>query len=89
MRQVLLIGCCASHGLESNEYVGSALQEHSVYRDGHFPAATSGKELPVIAGDAGDTGLMAGLGRSPGEGNGNHSSILAWEIPQTEEPGGL
>ena len=24
-----------------------------------------------------------------GEGNGNHSSILAWEIPRTEEPGGL
>ena len=23
-----------------------------------------------------------------GEGNGNHSSILAWEIPWTEEPGG-
>ena len=32
-----------------------------------------------------------GLGRSPGEGNGNHSSILAWEIqvPWTEEPGRL
>ena len=24
-----------------------------------------------------------------GEGNGNHSRILAWEIPRTEEPGGL
>ena len=28
-------------------------------------------------------------GRSPGEENGNPSSILAWEIPRTEEPGGL
>ena len=27
--------------------------------------------------------------RSPGEGNGNPFSILAWEIPWTEEPGGL
>ena len=27
--------------------------------------------------------------RSPGEGNGNLSSILAWEITWTEEPGGL
>ena len=27
------------------------------------------------------------LGRSPGEGNDNHSSILAWKIPWTEEPG--
>ena len=26
---------------------------------------------------------------SPGEGNGNPSSILAWEIPGTEEPAGL
>ena len=24
-----------------------------------------------------------------GEGNGNHSSILAWRIPETEKPGGL
>ena len=34
-------------------------------------------------------GSIPGLGRSPGEGNGNHTSILAWEIPGTEEPGGL
>ena len=27
------------------------------------------------------------LGRFPGEGNGNPFSILAWEIPWTEEPG--
>ena len=27
-------------------------------------------------------------GGSPGEGNGYHSSILAWRIPWTEEPGG-
>jgi len=26
---------------------------------------------------------------SPGEGNGTHSSVLAWRIPRTEEPGGL
>ena len=32
---------------------------------------------------------MAGLGRSPGEGKGNRSSVLAWEIPWTEKPGGL
>ena len=33
--------------------------------------------------------LILGLGRSPGEGNATHSSILAWEIQWTEEPGGL
>ena len=29
------------------------------------------------------------LGRSPGEGVATHSSILAWRILQTEDPGGL
>ena len=29
------------------------------------------KNLPVCAGDAGDTGSISGLGRSPGGGNGN------------------
>ena len=38
--------------------------------------------------DAGDVGLIPGLGRSPRGGNGN-SSILAREIPWTEEPGRL
>jgi len=33
-------------------------------------------------------GLIAGSGRSPGEGHDNpHSSILAWRIPGAEEPG--
>ena len=32
---------------------------------------------------------MPGSGRSRGEGNATHSSILAWRIPWTEEPGRL
>ena len=43
----------------------------------------------VSACNAGDEGFIPGLGRSPGEGNGNHSSIPAWKVPWTEEPGGL
>ena len=39
--------------------------------------------------NAGDLGLIPASERSPGEGNGYHSSILAWRIPWTEEPGGL
>ena len=39
--------------------------------------------------NTGDKGLMLGLGRSPGKRNATHSSILAWEIPWTEEPGEL
>ena len=44
------------------------------------------KNLPA---NAGDVGLIPGSGGSPGEGNGTHSSILAWEISWTEEPGRL
>ena len=36
-----------------------------------------------------DAGLIPESGRSPGEGMATHSSILLWEIPRTEEPGGL
>ena len=52
----------------------------------YFPGGSDGK---VSAYNVRDPGLIPGLGRSPGEGNGNHSSILAWRIPRTEEPGGL
>ena len=38
--------------------------------------------------NAGDLGSTPGSGRYRGERNG-YSSILAWEIPWTEEPGGL
>ena len=47
-----------------------------LYLDG-----SDGKES---ACNAGDPGLIPGLGRSPGEGNG-----FVWRIPWTEEPGGL
>ena len=90
------------------------------------------ENLPASAGDVRDAGLIPGLGRSPGVGNGNplqysclenpmdrgahgvagsrarlsdftftfhfhalekematHSSVLAWRIPGTVEPGGL
>ena len=47
------------------------------------------KSLPAKAGEVGDLGLIPGSGRSPEEGVEIHSSILAWRIPGTEEPGGL
>ena len=47
------------------------------------------KKPLVNAGDAGDSGSIPGPGRSPGEGHGNHSSILTWRIPWTQEPGRL
>ena len=51
-----------------------------------FSGVSVVKNLPANKGDA---DLIPGLGRSPGEGNGNHSSVLAWEIPWTEELGRL
>ena len=51
-----------------------------------FPGGSAVKNLPL---NAGNLGLISGLGRSPGGGNGNHSRILAWRIPWTEGPGGL
>ena len=47
------------------------------------------KNLPANVGDVRDASSIPGSGRSPGGGNGNHSSILAWRIPWTEEHGGL
>ena len=44
------------------------------------------KNPPDNAGDVRDTGLIPELGRFSGGGHGNHSSILAWRIPWTEEP---
>ena len=47
------------------------------------------KNLPANMGDVRDPGSIPRLGKSPGGGHGNHSNILAWRIPWTEEPGGL
>ena len=50
-----------------------------------FPCGSADKESPC---NAGDQGLTPGLGRSPGEENGN-SNIPAWKVPWTEKPEGL
>ena len=55
--------------------VSFSLRHENVLQD---PYGTVVKNLPVNAGDMGSTQLVA-----------THSSILAWEIPWTEEPGGL
>ena len=44
------------------------------------------KKLPA---NAGNSGSIAGSGKSPGEGKATHSSIFVWGIPWTEEPGRL
>ena len=51
--------------------------------------ASVGKEPACNVEDARGIGSIPGLGRSPGEGHSNHSSILTRRIPWTEEPGEL
>ena len=53
--------------------------------DLRLPAGSVVKNLPASAGDK---GLIPRSGKS-GEGMATHSSVLAWEIPWTEEPGRL
>ena len=48
-----------------------------------FPGSASGKEATCQGRRDKDAGLI------PGEGHGNHPSILDWRIPWIAEPGGL
>ena len=47
------------------------------------------KNIPASAGDIRDSGSIPGQEDPLEEGVATHSSILAWRIPQTEEPGRL
>ena len=47
------------------------------------------KNPPASAGNIRDTGSIPGSERSSEEGMVTRSSILAWRIPWTEEPGRL
>ena len=51
-----------------------------------FPGGSNGKES---AYNVGNLGLISGSGKPLEKGMATHSSILAWRIPWTEEPGGL
>ena len=58
----------------------------------HPPSLLDGlvvRNLPASAGNAGDGGSIPGLGRCPGEGNGNSLQCSCRRIPWTEEPGRL
>ena len=54
-----------------------------------FPLGPVVKNLPAGVVDARDMSSIPGSGRSLGKEMANYSSILAWKIPWTEEPGGL
>ena len=57
-----------------------------------FPGGTvvkKKKNPPASARDTRDMDSIPGSGRSSGEGMATHSSVLAWELPWTEEPAGV
>ena len=54
-----------------------------------FPGGTVIKNLPANAGDTGDACQSLGWEDPLQESMATHSSILAWRIPWTEEPGRL
>ena len=47
------------------------------------------KNLPASSADAGDTGQSLGWEDPLENGMATHSSVLAWEIPWTDESGRL
>ena len=61
------------------------IRQVPVYIKG-FPGGSAGQES---ACNAGDLGSIPGLGRSPGEGNGNPLLYSCLENPMDEKPGGL
>ena len=67
-------------------YVAFNLDGESCHRNNAEPLASPvGKESTR---NAGDLGSIPGLGNPLEEGMATHSSMLAWRIPWTEEPGG-
>ena len=51
-----------------------------------FPRGSDSREFDCYVGDPGS---IPGLRRSLEKGMAVHSSLLAWRIPWTEEPGGI
>ena len=49
-----------------------------------FPSGSAVENLPAVQ----ESGFSPWSGRSPEEGMAAHSSILAWRIPWSREPGG-
>ena len=56
-------------------------------KDMGFAGGAMVKNPLADPGDAGDTGSIPRSGTFPKEKMATHSSILAWRIPWTEEPG--
>ena len=89
------MGCLFSHLFDLNvfsyslSYLTRDLERTGEKCTWDFPGGSSGKEPACQCRRLRDAGLIPESGQSPGGGNSNHSSILAWRIPWTDEPGRL
>ena len=77
----------ASSPLFKSDYLVFVIELHELFI--YLGPVILYKKLPANAGDTGNTALMPGSGRSPGEGNGIHSGVVAYGIPWREVPGRL
>ena len=66
--------------------VSRHLEKRSVFLD--FPGSAVVRNPPAKARDVRDAVQSLGQSDPPEEGMAAHSSVLAWRIPGTEEPGG-
>ena len=82
-------GGAASAGQSGSSVKGKAHNYHVAQQVHGLPWWHSGAEPTCQRRTRGDMGLIPQSGRSLEEEMATHSSILAWEIPWTEEPGGL
>ena len=71
------------------QHKSSSLKRSWMIWEGGFPGGSVVENLPANAVDTGDAGSIPALGRSPKGRKATHSSIFAWRISWTEEPGGL
>ena len=68
--------------------VVSGLLSHTTWGDAQT-VNTHGSDSKELACNTGDLGWILGQENPLEKGMGTHSSVLAWKIPWTEEPGGL
>ena len=76
---ILSCECCKPAYTQGPQLTPYCLQPRAKGLKG-LPGGSAGKGCPCSAGDLDS---ISKLGRSPGEGKGYHSSILAWRIPWT------
>ena len=74
--------------VKSNILISASLS-YKIYWELYLWDFPGGSEVKTSACNAGDLDSIPGLGRSPGEGNGNPLQYSCLENPSTEEPGGL